>query len=83
MLKIFCNHEKQDITYSFTVGQTFPKVEGKLLRIEISGQEMEKLIEFKEIPVYTGEKYKTICLVWNGKQAGSILKVLRELFDNK
>ena len=81
MLKIFCNHEKQNITYSYTMGQAFPDVKGKLLRIEISGAELEKLIETKEIPIYTSHG-KTICLVWNGKEAGRMLKVLREIFKD-
>lgn len=84
MLKIFANHNKQDITYSFSVGQAFPNVQGKLLRIEISGYELEQLVEAKEIPIYThaeNKPVKTICLVWNNKEAGRILKDLRDLFD--
>ncbi len=78
MLKIYSNHNKQDITYSFTMGQSFPKIEGKLLRVEINGAELQKLIEVKEIPLYKG---KALYLVWNGKEAGRMLKVLREIFD--
>lgn len=84
MLKIFSNHNKEDIVVSFSIGQAFPKVEGKLLRIEINGAELEKLIEAKEIPLYqsiVGKPVKTIYLVWNGKQCGSTLKTLQELFD--
>lgn len=78
MLKIVSNHNKQDITYSFSAGQTFPDIQGKLLTVEISGKELAKLMEVKEIPICTPE---TSCLVWHGRQAGGILKVLREIFD--
>lgn len=77
MLKIFVNHERQDITHSFSVGQTFPDVKGKLLRIEMSGKELSKLMEVKEIPICQADNSY---LAWDGKQAGSILKVLKEIF---
>lgn len=77
MLKIFVNHERQDITYSFSMGQTFPEVKGKLLRIEMNGKELAKLMEVREIPVCLADNSY---LAWDGKQAGSILKVLREIF---
>lgn len=76
MVKIFANHNRQDITYSYTIGQTFPNVEGKLLRIEISGSELSKLMEKKEIPICSVD---SSCLIWHGKQAGGVLKILREL----
>ena len=79
MLKIYSNHNKQDVSYSFTVGQTFPDVEGKLLRIEINGNELSKLMEAKEIPLCsTNNSY----LIWYGKNAGRVLKVLKELYQN-
>ena len=77
MLKIVCNHEKQEVTYSYTLGQAFPDVKGKLLRVEMNGKELDKLKEVKEIPLYD----QTVCLVWNGKAAGGILKICREIFD--
>lgn len=77
MIKIVANHNKQDITYTYTVGQTFPNVEGKLISIEVSGKELSKLMEKKEIPICAAS---SSYLVWHGKQAGSILKMLRELF---
>ena len=49
MLKIMTNHNKQDIIYSYTLGQTFPEVQGKLLQVELSGKELAKLVEEKEI----------------------------------
>lgn len=79
MLKIVCNHEKQEVTYSYTLGQTFPDVKGKLLRVEMSGKELDKLRETKEIPLYD----QTVHLVWQGKQAGHILKLFREALEIK
>lgn len=82
MLKIITNHNKEDVTYSFTIGQTFPDIQGKLLRIEVNGNELEKLMESKEIPLYesiNGKPLKTVYLVWNGKACGAILKTLREI----
>lgn len=77
MLKIVCNHEKQDITYSYTLGQAFPDVKGKLLRVEMNGKELDKLREVKEIPLCDDSVY----LVWNGKQAGHIIKLFREALE--
>ncbi len=76
MVKIVSNHKKQDITYTYTLGQTFPAVEGKLLSVEVSGKELSKLMEKKEIPICAAD---SSYLVWHGKQAGGILKILREL----
>lgn len=78
MLKIVTNHNKQDITYSFTVGQTFPDIQGKLLRIEINGNELSKLLQEKEIPVCGIDNSY---IVWHDRAAGSILKLLREIFQ--
>ncbi len=77
MLKIFVNVDRQDVTHSFSIGQTFPDVKGKLIRIEMNGKELSKLMEIKEIPICAAD---TSYLSWEGKQAGSILKVLREVF---
>ena len=76
MLKIVSNHKKQDVTYTFTVGQTFPTVEGKLVRVELSGAELAKFIEKKEIPICGVDNS---CLVWHGRAAGHVLKILREV----
>lgn len=76
MLKIVTNHNKQDITYSYTSGQTFPDIQGKLLRVELCGYELKRLIEEKEIPICT---FDSSYLIWHGKPAGSILKLLREI----
>ena len=77
MLKIVTNHNRQDVTYSYTVGQAFPNVEGKLLRIEINGNELSKLMEKKEIPICAIDNSY---LIWHGKQAGGVLKLLKEMF---
>lgn len=78
MLKIVTNHNKQDITYSYTIGQNFPDIEGKLISIELSGKELQELLEIREIPVCEIDKAH---LVWQGKHAGSVLKSLREIFN--
>lgn len=80
MVKIIANHNRQDVTYSYTYGQTFPNVEGKLVSIEVNGKELSHLMEKKEIPICAAD---TSYLVWHGKQAGGILKLLRELFGTK
>ena len=76
MLKIFTNHNKQDVTYSYTVGQTFPNVEGKLLRIELNGNELLRLLQEKEIPICAID---TSYLIWHDRNAGRILNLLREI----
>lgn len=79
MLKIYTNHNKQDVVYSFKFGGTFPEIEGKLLKVEANGNELEELLVFKGIPVSTAS---TSYLVWEGKFAGSILKTFRELLNS-
>ena len=78
MLKIVASHNKQEITYSFSVGQTFPDVKGKLVSVEVSGKELAKLMEKKEIPLCS---VTNSFLSWHGRRAGSILQVLRETFS--
>lgn len=78
MLKIVTNHNKQDITYTYTMGQTFPDIQGKLLQVELSGKELARLVQEKEIPICAID---TSQLVWHGKSAGSVLKMLREIFN--
>ena len=75
MLKIVTNHNKQDITYSYTIGQTFPKIEGKLLSVELSGKELEKFLEAKELPVNEMK-----CATWYNEYAGRVLKFFREIY---
>ena len=77
MLKIVTNHNKQDVTYSFKVGQTFPEIEGKLLSIELNGKELLKFLEVRDIPI---SEIDTAYLTWQGRSAGSVLKALREIY---
>lgn len=76
MLKIVTNHNKQDVTYTYTLGQTFPDVQGKLLQVELSGKELARLVQEKEIPICAID---TSCLTWNGRSAAHVLKILREI----
>lgn len=77
MLKIISNHNKKDINYSFTIGQNFPVIEGKLLRVELSGAELLKYAQEKEIPIHSLD---TSCLTWHNRAAGHALKILKEIF---
>lgn len=76
MLKIVTNHNKQDVTYSYSLGQEFPEVQGKLVRVELNGQELQRLLKEKEIPICAIDQ---AYIIWHGKQAGGILKILREI----
>jgi hypothetical protein len=78
MLKIFANHNKQDVTYSCTLGQVFPKVDGKLLRLELNGNELAKFAQLNDIPVYSIDNSY---LIWQGRCAGRTLQLLREMFE--
>lgn len=79
MLKIKTNHNKQDVTYSYTIGQTFPDVQGKLIQIELSGKELARFVREKEIPICAIDSSQ---LIWHGKNAGHVLKILREALPN-
>ena len=76
MLKIVTNHNKQDVIYTYTVGQTFPDIQGKLIQVELSGKELARLVQEKEIPICAIDSSQ---LIWHGKSAGSVLKMLREI----
>lgn len=76
MLKIITNHNKQDVIYTYTIGQTFPDIQGKLLQLELSGKELARLVQEKEIPICAIDSSQ---LIWHGKSAGSVLKMLREI----
>lgn len=78
MLKITVNYNKQEVTYSYSVGQVFPEVNGKLLRLELNGNELAKLSQQKEIPICAIDNSY---LVWHGRNAGRILNLLREIFE--
>ena len=79
MLKIITNHNKQNIVYSFSLGQIFPDVQGKLLQIELNGKELTKLVQEKEIPICAIDNS---FITWNGRAAGRILKLLKEILNN-
>lgn len=83
MLKIVVNVNKQDVTLSYTAGQAFPRVEGKLISVELSGKELLRLQEKRqadeqELPLSLPDN---ACLTWHGRAAGRVLRDLRELFD--
>ncbi|MGI0058753.1 MAG: hypothetical protein ACREBJ_03200 [Nitrosotalea sp.] len=80
MVKIVVNHNKQEVTHSYTLGQTFPDVQGKLLLVEVSGKELTKFLEEKQVPICT---IANSSLTWEGKQADGILKILREIMASK
>lgn len=75
MLKIVVNHNKENIIYSYSIGQTFPDINGKLLSIEANGKELLTLLSIKEIPL---SNIDNLYLTWNRKHAGSILKLFKE-----
>lgn len=77
MIKIYCNYNKQNVVHSFTIGQSFPNVQGKLLRVEVNGNELSKINEVKELPLNILD---SSYLVWHDKHAGRILKILKEIF---
>lgn len=83
MIKIVVNVNRQDVTLTFTVGQAFPRVEGKLVSVEVSGRELQRLQERrlqddKELPLNLPD---TACLTWHSPHAGRVLRELKELFD--
>lgn len=83
MVKIVVNVNKQDVALAFSVGQAFPEVKGKLISIEVSGKELQRLQEKrredeKELPLSLPDG---ACLTWHGRNAGRVLRDLRELFD--
>jgi hypothetical protein len=80
MLKIFANVNRQDVTYSWSFGQVLPQVDGKLLRLEASGNELLRISGKKEIPVAAID---TSCIIWHGRNAGRILNLLREITDDR
>lgn len=78
MLKIIINVNKQDVALSFTTGQTFPELNGKLISVEASGKELQRLLEKREIPLC---QIDNSCLTWHGRHASRVLRDLKELFD--
>lgn len=79
MLKIVTNHNKQDVHYSYILGQNFPDIKGKLVQLELNGKELVKLFKQKEIPI---SSIDSSYLIWHGKAAGRILKLLKEIWNS-
>lgn len=77
MVKIFANVDRRDVVYSCSLGQQLPTVNGKLLRLEINGNELLKLSQLKEIPI---NSIDSAYCIWHGRNAGRILKLLRDVF---
>jgi len=78
MLKIYVNVNKQDVTLTYSVGQQFPKVEGRLIQVEASGKELAAFLAKSETPVNVVDG---MALTWSGKGAGRALRAMREIFD--
>lgn len=78
MLKIVVNINKQDTSVNWSVGQALPTIEGKLVSVEASGKELLKLQEGMEIPLNAVD---TASITWHGRNAGRVLRVLRELLS--
>jgi len=77
MLNVYTEHNKQTIIYTYTNGQSFPDIKGKLLKLELSGKELLRLTQVKEIPINAIDSSH---LTWHGKSVGGILKLLREIY---
>lgn len=77
MLSVYTEHNKQPIVYTYTSGQNFPDIKGKILRLELSGKELIKLSSIKEIPINAIDQSH---LTWHGRSAGGILKLLKEIY---
>lgn len=75
MVKIVANVNKQDVTVSWSLGQTFPHVEGKLISVEVGGMELVQLIAARGIPL----NHTDSVITWHGRMAGRTLRDLREL----
>lgn len=75
MIKVVANVNRQDVTYSYSLGSV-PAIEGKLVSVEVSGKELLRLVETREIPLRSVDNTS---LTWHGRHAGRILKALREV----
>jgi hypothetical protein len=77
MLVIYTENHRKPISHSFTLGQIFPTIQGKLLKVELSGKELLKYSEAIELPIC----YSPIMtLVWHPPHVGRLVKSLREIF---
>lgn len=78
MLRILTNVGRQDVVLTYSSGQRFPKVEGRLVAVEAGGRELHELLTRQELPVVPNDG---MVISWHGKHAGRALRALRELFD--
>ena len=78
MLKISVNVNKQDVALTYSAGQQFPKVDGRLISVEASGKELSAFLAKSETPVF---QLDGMTITWRGKHAGRALRTMRELFD--
>lgn len=77
MLKISVNFNQCDGVVSYSVGQRFPEVRGRLVSVEASGKELSAFLARQELPVFPVEN---MTIAWTGKHAGRALQVMREIF---
>ncbi len=78
MLRIFTNVDRQDVVLTYSSGQRFPKVEGRLVSVEVGGRELHELLTHGELPVVPNDG---MVISWHGKHARRALCRLREVFD--
>lgn len=78
MLKIRINVSRQDVILSCSLGQQFPKVEGRLVSVEAGGRELQSFLARNSVPVLPNDGM-VIC--WHGKHAGRAMTMMREMFD--
>ncbi len=79
MIRIYVNINRQDVALSFSIGQRFPKVEGRLISVEASGKELVAFLAKNETPVNVTDG---MVLSWHGKSVGRALRTMRELFES-
>lgn len=78
MIRIFTNVNRQDVVLTYSSGQRFPKIEGKLVSVEASGRELNEFLSKHETPVVPNEG---MVIAWHGRHARRALRTMRELFD--
>jgi hypothetical protein len=78
MLRIIVNINRQDIVQTYTAGQSWPTLNGKLVSVEASGKELQRLQEVQEIPI---NAIDSASITWRGRHAGHILRTFKEIFD--
>jgi len=79
VIRIYININRQDVALSFSIGQQFPRVEGRLISVEASGKELAAFLAKNETPVNVTDG---MVLSWHGKNAGRALRTMRVLFES-